>query len=163
MKHCEKWMKVLKDAIFAISPHLNLKTLDKMRDKIVNLYKTYEEPEFDKEGKFINKKIKNKIQKGDIDDSKGQLDDFDVSLMEEQEMIDDLRKEMELPQGTLETNLFIPTAIVCSKVDLVEHGDKDIKSLLEKNLDYIQYSLRKYCLSYGTTLIFVSSNSNCNI
>jgi hypothetical protein len=32
-----------------------------------------------------------------MDDSKGQLDDFDVSLMEEQEMIDDLRKEMELP------------------------------------------------------------------
>ena len=78
-------------------------------------------------------------------------------------MIDDLRKEMDLPAGTLETNLFIPTAVVCSKVDLVEHGDKEIKSLLEKNLDFIQYSLRKYCLSYGTALIFVSSNSNCNI
>ena len=38
-------------------------------------------------------------------------------------MIDDLRKEMDLPAGTLETNLFIPTAVVCSKVDLVEqHG-----------------------------------------
>jgi dynein light intermediate chain 1 len=74
-----------------------------------------------------------------------------------------LRKEMELPEGTLETNLFIATAIVCTKVDLIEHGDKEIKSILEKNLDFIQYTLRKYCLSYGTTLLFTSSNSNQNI
>jgi hypothetical protein len=61
MRHCEKWMKVLKDAIFSISPNLNLKTLDKLRDKCVDLYKSYEEPEFDKEGKFISKKLKHKI------------------------------------------------------------------------------------------------------
>ena len=78
-------------------------------------------------------------------------------------MIEDLRKEMELPEGTLETNLFIPTAIVCTKVDLIEHGEKEIKSILEKNLDFIQFTLRKYCLSYGTTLLFTSSNSNQNI
>ena len=61
MRHCDKWMKVLKDAIFSITPNLHLKTLDKLRDKCVNLYKTYEEPEFDKEGKFISKKLKHKI------------------------------------------------------------------------------------------------------
>jgi hypothetical protein len=54
-------MKVLKDAVYSISLNLNLKTFDKLRDKTVDLYKTYEEPEFDKEGKFINKKIINKI------------------------------------------------------------------------------------------------------
>lgn len=78
-------------------------------------------------------------------------------------MIDDLRKEMELPEGTLETNLFIPTAVVCSKVDLIEHGEKEIKGVLEKNLDFIQYTLRKYCLQFGSTLLFASSNSNQNI
>jgi dynein light intermediate chain 1, cytosolic len=70
---------------------------------------------------------------------------------------------MELPEGTLETNLFIPTAIVCTKVDLIEHGEKEIKSILEKNLDFIQFTLRRYCLSYGTGLLFTSSNSNQNI
>jgi hypothetical protein len=54
-------MKVLKDAIFSISPNLKLNVLDKLRDRIVDLYKTYEEPEFDKDGKFINKKPKKKI------------------------------------------------------------------------------------------------------
>ena len=52
-------------------------------------------------------------------------------------MMDDLRKEMDLPEGTLVTNLFIPTCVVCSKVDLIEHGEEAIKASLEKHLDYI--------------------------
>jgi len=44
---------------------------------------------------------------------------------------------MELPEGTLINNLFIPCMVVCSKVDLIEHGDKDIKDALEPNLDFI--------------------------
>ena len=65
------------------------------------------------------------------------LEDIDVSLLEDEEMREELRKEEELPEGTLVTNLFIPVSIVCSKTDLIEHGDKEIKSILEKNLDYI--------------------------
>ena len=34
---------------------------------------------------------------------------------------------IELPEGVLVTNIFVPSAIVCSKVDLIEHGDKEIK------------------------------------
>ena len=57
----------------------------------------------------------------------------------------------------------MPSAIVCSKVDLIEHGDKEIKQTLEQNIDFIQYSLRKFCLQYGSSLIFASSNSGSNI
>jgi len=32
--------------------------MDKLRGRIEDLYKTYTEPEFDKDGKLINKKIK---------------------------------------------------------------------------------------------------------
>lgn len=102
-----------------------------------------------------------------MDESRGgdlsKMEEFDISIAEDQDVIEDLRKEMELPEGTLETNLFIPTAIVCTKVDLIEHGEKEIKSILEKNLDFIQYTLRKYCLAYGSALLFTSSNSNQNI
>jgi hypothetical protein len=31
------------------------------------------------------------------------------------------------------------------------------------NLDYIQVSLRKFCLAHGSSLIFASSNQNSNI
>jgi len=73
----------------------------------------------------------------DQNDSQPKIEEIDINVLEEQEMMDDLRKEIELPEGVLVTNLFIPCAVVCSKVDLIEHGEKDIKILLERNLDYI--------------------------
>jgi hypothetical protein len=36
---------------------LDLKTLEFLKERIVDLFKTYEEPELDKDGKIINKKI----------------------------------------------------------------------------------------------------------
>jgi hypothetical protein len=46
--------------------------------------------------------------------------------------MDDLRKEMELPEGTLVTNLFIPVLVVCSKSDLMEpRNEREIKQILE--------------------------------
>ena len=42
-------------------------------------------------------------------------------------MMDDLRKQIDLPEGVLVTNIFIPSAVVCSKVDLIEHGENEIK------------------------------------
>lgn len=67
---------------------------------------------------------------------------------------------MELPEGTLVTNMFIPIMVVCSKVDLIQHGDPMLKQMLENNLDFIQYSLRKFCLAYGASLVFASATSS---
>jgi dynein light intermediate chain 1 len=77
--------------------------------------------------------------------------------------MDDIKNELELPEGTLVTNLFIPSAVICSKVDLIHHGSDDVKNQLERNLDFIQSTLRKFCLSYGSGLFFCSSNQNSNI
>jgi len=62
MAQCEKWMKSLKDAIYMISPLVELQTLEMLKERIVDLCKTYQEPEFDKDGKFIPAKIKKKMQ-----------------------------------------------------------------------------------------------------
>ena len=51
-------MDALKDAIYQISPKLKLKTLERLKERIEELYKTYSEPELDKDGKLINKKIR---------------------------------------------------------------------------------------------------------
>lgn len=67
----------------------------------------------------------------------GNINQVDIDVMDEQAMYDDLRKEMSLPEGTLITNLFIHTAVVCSKVDLVQQGDRDVREALERNLDFI--------------------------
>lgn len=58
-------MKCLQEAIFAISPHLDYKILNKIKDRITNLCKTYEEPEFDANGKFISKRIKKVAKKAE--------------------------------------------------------------------------------------------------
>lgn len=56
MAHCDKWIKVLKDAIFKITPNLELKKLEFLRQRIEQSFKTYSEPEFGPDGKFISKK-----------------------------------------------------------------------------------------------------------
>lgn len=74
-----------------------------------------------------------------MDEYGNQIDDVaDVNVhVVDQDELDELRDEMELPEGVLVTNIFVPSAIVCSKTDLIEHGEKDIKNILERNLDYI--------------------------
>ena len=86
MNHCEKWMTILKDAIFKITPNLNLRKLENLKERVINLYKTYEEPEFDNDGKYISKRIKKKKQ--DLDESRmsgSKIEEFDinVSIMED--------------------------------------------------------------------------------
>ena len=51
-------MNVLTTAIYNITPNLKTKDMDALRSRIENFYKTYKEPEFDKDGKLIAKKIK---------------------------------------------------------------------------------------------------------
>ena len=67
----------------------------------------------------------------------GDIGDLNIEVDEEQAMYDELKKEVELAEGTLVTNLFIPTAVICSKIDLIQHGEKSVSETLEKYIDYI--------------------------
>ena len=72
-------MNALMGAIFQISPKLKLQTLEGLKERIEELYKTYKEPELDKDGKLINKKIRRK--KIDADESMNQSGlDMDQSI-----------------------------------------------------------------------------------
>jgi hypothetical protein len=41
---------------------LDLKTLEFLKERIIDLFKTYEEPEIDKDGKIINKKLNKQLK-----------------------------------------------------------------------------------------------------
>ena len=41
-----------------MTPNLELQKLEFLKNRIEEMYKTYEEPEFDKDGKYISKRIK---------------------------------------------------------------------------------------------------------
>lgn len=77
MNQCNKWAAVLKEQILKISPNLSLQQLEKLKGRLIDLYKTYEEPELDKDGKILNKKIKLKPEIADTDN------DIDMSIVED--------------------------------------------------------------------------------
>ena len=92
MNQCQRWMDALKEAIFQISPKLKLKTLERLKERIEELYKTYNEPELDENGKLINKKIR-KRENIDGEDAVNKSGiEQDTSVYDDQEMMDDLRK-----------------------------------------------------------------------
>jgi hypothetical protein len=72
-----------------------LKTLERLKERIEELYKTYNEPELDENGKLINKKIRKRENIEGSDDqavNKSGIVDQDTSVYDDQEMMDDLRK-----------------------------------------------------------------------
>ena len=72
---------MLKDQIFQMTPNLPLNKLEQFKERIIDVCKTYEEPEIDKDGNLINKKLKKKK----LDESMHgkDLDEVDISIMED--------------------------------------------------------------------------------
>ena len=83
---------------------------EKMKTKIENQWKTFEEPELDDHGNLIKKLKVEKVTK-------------DSSESEEHDE-GDARLELDLPEGCLKVNLGIPITVIVQKVDLLLHGDK---------------------------------------
>lgn len=57
-----------------ISPKLKLTVLEQLKERMEELYKTYKEPELDKDGKLINKKIRKPKKTGDDQMNKSGMD-----------------------------------------------------------------------------------------
>lgn len=75
--------------------------------------------------------------------------------------LDNLKEDLPLPDGVLKVNLGIPIIIVCTRAELLLHGDR--ATFLEKNIDFIQKHLRQYCLQYGAALVFLSIKHQINV
>ena len=88
-----------------------------------NYIKTFEDPELDENGKIVRKAAA-----------------LDENQNDDEDDITNLKTQMDLPEGVLTVNLGIPIIVVCSKIDLLLHGDK--ADLLEGNLDFIQKHIR---------------------
>ena len=57
-----------------ISPKLKLTVLEQLKERMEELYKTYKEPELDKDGKLINKKLRKMKKAADEQMNKSGLD-----------------------------------------------------------------------------------------
>eukprot|EP01135_Chromosphaera_perkinsii_P005648 Nk52_evm19s356 gene=Nk52_evmTU19s356 len=67
-----------------------------------------------------------------------------------------------LAEGVLERNLGIPIIVACTKSDSLTHMEKD-GEINEEQMDFIQFSLRKFCMKYGAALVYTSVKENKNI
>lgn len=116
-----------------------------MKNKIKTEVQTYEEPEIDAEGKIV-RKIK---------------DDNDEEAVQENDELNELKKELPLSEGVLKVNLGIPMIVVITKADLLLYGD--LRTQLDKHFDFIQKHMRQHCLTYAAALFLVSAKTGSNV
>jgi len=107
MEQFKAWMAALNNCLFnKVFAKLDAGVFDKMKQKILELVKTYEEPQLDENGKLIRKRKKEEMKREPGEDD-AELDDDE----------EDVRVEMPLGPGILKVNLGIPIIVVLNKID----------------------------------------------
>nr|CDS30336.1 expressed protein [Hymenolepis microstoma] len=76
----------------------------------------------------------------------------------------DVLKELPITPGALTKNLGIPLIVVVNKTDVMDDLEKT-RGMTEEQFDIIQMHIRRFCLSYGAALIYVSAKNgkNCGL
>ena len=116
MQSLRDWLTAINKCLFNIFPHMEEGVFEKMKQKIYKVCQTYEEPQFDDNGNLIkqrkDKQLKTQASMNNADDDANDMSDEDVRL------------DMDLPEGVLSVNLGIPIIIVCNKIDVLQQGAK---------------------------------------
>ena len=73
----------------------------------------------------------------------------------------DATSTRELPDGVLARNLGVDIIICVTKTDYMTSLEKNL-DYKEEHFDFIQQSIRKFCLLYGASLFYVSAKMNKN-
>lgn len=144
MNQLKKWVKTLQQALFNLLPQMAPGTYEKMKAKLENYVKTFQDPQLDGNGSPSRKQLTKRTEEDASDDD-----------------VEDVRIQMPLGEGVLKVNLGIPITVVVTKADLLQHGEK--AKFLEENLEFIQKHIRRYALQYGASVVFVSAATNKNL
>lgn len=67
----------------------------------------------------------------------------------------------DLPYSVLARNLGLDIIVVITKTDFMSNLEKNL-DYKEEHFDFIQQSIRKFCLTYGASLFYVSAKINKN-
>ncbi|VDM21215.1 unnamed protein product [Hydatigera taeniaeformis] len=78
--------------------------------------------------------------------------------------VSDVLKELPITPGALINNLGIPLVVVVTKTDVMDDMERK-QGMSEEQYDIIQMHIRRFCLSYGAALIYVSAKNgkNCGL
>ena len=69
-----------------------------------------------------------------------------------------------LPEGTLSRNLGLDLIVVVTKTDYMSDLERDY-DYKEEHFDFIQQSIRHFCLTFGASLFYTSvkEDKNCDL
>lgn len=102
---------------------------------VTDYIKLFEEPQYDEEGNFKKEAVA-------------------------QETLD-LKLQLPLKEGVLKTNFGIPLLFLVNKSDIVSQTGE--RKRFDEDSEFIMKHIRSLALSYGATIIYVSTKQNINL
>jgi len=131
----KKWLNYIDDTFSPILANFEKEKQLEAKEKIKNIIKLFEEPQFNENNQYIKK-----------------------NLTEEEK---NSKLLMPLKDGVLEINLGIPIVIVVNKSDVISQPGE--KKFYEENSDFILKHLRQTAIPYGASIIYASGKENINL
>ena len=131
----KKWLNYIDDIFSPILANFEKEKQIEAKEKIKNIIKLYEEPQFNENNQFIKKNLTEEEKKSKL--------------------------LMPLKEGVLQNNLGIPICIVVNKSDVISQPGE--KKFYEENSDFILKHLRETAIPYGASIIYASGKENINL
>ncbi|XP_046578274.1 LOW QUALITY PROTEIN: cytoplasmic dynein 1 light intermediate chain 2-like [Haliotis rubra] len=143
MEALEKWVSILREHI----DRLKIPS-EKMRDyeqSLVRFFQEYSAPEEGHSTSAPHRGDSNPLHPS-------------ASATDEEKVL------LPLGESTLSQNLGIPIVVVITKSDAISTLEKE-HDFREEHFDFIQQHIRKFCLSYGASLLYssVKEDRNCEL
>ena len=134
-KALSKWLEFINTKIAPdFSSKLDLDEGDRLRSKLKDIVMNYTEPHKTEGGKILNRKS---------------------------EIDPDNAENLFIPKGVLESNSGFPIVLVMNKADYILEIRKQQGA--DKILEMMEYTLRKYAVSYASPIAYTSIKMNTNI
>jgi len=140
MDQLQNWARILQDHIDKLA--LSAEKTKKLKNENQRRWQSYIEPGDEVDTGSPTKRISRTELHNDIDP---------------EELLD-------LPEGTLVRNLGLDLIVVVTKTDYMVDLERDY-DYKEEHFDFIQQSIRHFCLKYGTSLFYTSvkEDKNCDL
>lgn len=135
MKWLNNWTKFIYDNFSKLLLKFDYEKQSKIKTNLENVFKLYEEPQFDDEGN-LKKEI----------------------LSEEAKTV---KLEAPLKEGVLKSNCGVPIIFVVNKSDALSEADD--KYLIEQQSEFILKHVRQLAVEFGASIIYTSGKRNINI
>ena len=135
MNSLKMWTKFIYENFSKLLLKFDYEKQTKLKTALENVFKLYEEPQFDEEGKLKKEE-----------------------LNEEQR---NLKLEAPLKEGVLKSNCGVPIIFIVNKTDALSEADD--KYLIDQQSEFILKHVRELAIEFGASIIYTSGKMNINI